>query len=600
MEPAKRQSQVATLIENIITGIEHTPAEIKRKHQLSVGGRDPEMRRIYVGDPAKYFRDILGWNLTPQQEEALQLIEQFDRVLIPSGNNLGKTFLLSGYAVYRFDAVASLPDEDRGLEEQGAQILLPGPDHATVYQTVYNSILEHAQRAEHRGFLMPQGRSERSVLWRVRARWHMEPFAPSKRVDQAVRHSASGRHHINQVALIEEGQGVDEALWKAVEGMCSSSGNKIISAFNPTEPSGPTYQRALQGGWHVLHINAFEHPNVRGRTVVVPDAISFKVVDNRVRDECRDRGPYPATTPEEDRGDFVYALPPSLTSEEYGPRPDQHLGHPEGKLHVYRPSPSFEAQVLGQWPRSISTGLFDPGSWDAAARLWDLELQPDRAPDRVGVDVAREGADETCLCPVWGGVASDLIRDYHAALTEHDEEEMDKILRTRKVFVGEILSAPAGDGPTTARWIANRFPYSPLNIDESGVGASVLDHLKEVMDRDATGISFARTPGETLPGEVICLNMRAAMYVRAARLVNTGLVEVPPDELLREEVMAHELVHTEKVVKITGSKKRERKPAVRILDKDAIRKKIGRSPDRADAFVLALTSGGKLNTWNIW
>src|SRR5207253_3036491 len=107
-----------------------------------------------------------------------------------------------------------------------------------------------------------------SVLWKVRPKWEMEGMAPPRRTTQEVAHTASGRHQKVQYALIEEGQGVAEALWRAIEGMCSSRGNKIFSSFNPTEPSGPAYQRSRQPGWYVIHLDSFEHPNIRKRTYV--------------------------------------------------------------------------------------------------------------------------------------------------------------------------------------------------------------------------------------------------------------------------------------------------------------------------------------------
>jgi hypothetical protein len=143
-----------------------------------------------------------------------------------------------------------------------------------------------------------------------------------------------------------------------------------------------------------------------------------------------------------------------------------------------------------------------------------------------------------------------------------------------------------------------KFPHSPFNIDESGVGASVLVHLNHVLNRQAIGVSFANAVAERLPGEPLCENARAAMYVRAATLVRLGLVDVPDDIILREEIMAHELVHSSRVVKISRYRK-ERLPSVRILEKDQIKKSIGRSPDRADCFVLSLFQPHIEQKWEI-
>jgi hypothetical protein len=589
----------SSLVQDIITGVQEGPEAIVRRVRED-GGRSIDQRRSYVGYPEKYFHEILGWSLTDKQEEALRLIEDNDKVLIPAGNNTGKTFMLGGYAIYRMDAVAAMFDEDRSLEEQGAQILLPGPDHGTIFSTIYASILEHALRAEGRGYKMPGDRSERSVHWRVRPRWHMEAFAPSFRIGQEIAHSASGRHHRNQIAVIEEGQGVEEALWKAVEGMCSSDGNKIISAFNPSEPSGPTYQRSLRGGYVIFHMSAFDHPNVKRRMVAVPDAISFRVIDARVETECRDRGLLGSVVPDTDHGDFVYALPPSLeTADDSGIRGDGHLGHPDGELRVYRPSPQFEAQVLGTWPRTSDTGLFDPGAWDKSVKRWLLQEDPSTPPDSIGLDVARFGEDETCACPKWGGSTNSLIRDHAEAMREKDNKKLQYMRDYERIRVGEIITIPKGDGPSVALKTHQLYPHSPINVDESGVGASVLDHLQHVLTVQAFGVSFAKAVDETLPGEVICENTRAAMYVRAATLIRLGLIDVPNDPLLREEVMAHEIVHSSRVVKLSAYK-RERKPSVRILEKDEIRKKINRSPDRADAFVLSLFDPDAGGNWELF
>lgn len=596
---------IAPVLEHLPAAAGPSPLEEARRAALSglrgagrpvVRRRRPEERRRYAQDPPAYMRDVLGLFLTSQQDEALEAMHRETRLLIPSGNNVGKTFLLGAYATFTMDAVAALPDEENGLPEQGARVLLPGPDAATIQATVYAEMLAHARRAERRGFAMPGRRSEDSVLWRVSPAWEVEAFSPPKRVGQAVAHTASGRHHRNQVALIEEGQGVEERLWRAVEGMCSSEGNKIISSFNPTEANGPAFQRARGGSYRVLHLSSLDHPNVRGRSVVIPAAVDFRVIDARVR-ECRDRGGYPAVRPDATHGEFLYALPPTGASER-GPRQDGVLGHPDGEVRVYRPTPAFEAQVMGQWPRTSDLGLFNPGAWDAAVQRWLEAPEPAGLPDQVGVDAAREGEDETCYAPRWGEGADVLLRAYFLAEDEENPELLEQLRRDRRITVGDIRVAPKGRGPEVAEEIAKAYSLSPWAVDEGGVGASVLDHAAMVLGVDATGVSFAARAPERLPGEPWCENTRAALYVRAAMLIDRGLVDAPDDPLLREEILAHELVHGARVVQDSVTGKKERKPTVRILEKHEIKRKIGRSPDRADAFVLSLfTTRVRLEAW---
>ena len=554
------------------------------------GPRIAADRRKYIGDPWAYFRDILGITLVPQQEEALQMIESFSRVLIPSANNVGKTYLLGGYGVYYLDVVGSTPDPESG-EEMGARVLLPGPDHPTILRTVYSKMMVMAERAESKGHKMPGERSIKSVTWQVKAEWEVEAFSPPKKVTQEVAHTASGRHHINMVALIEEGQGVAEDVWRGAEGMCSTDGNKIVSSFNPTEPSGPAYERA-RTDYHVLHLDAFDHPNVRRRSVVVPGAIGFKVIDHRVG-KCSDRGPYPLNVPDIEHDDFLYALPPPFAGwEEKGARDDSIPGHPDADVHVWRPTSIFQAQVRGQWPKSFDGGLFSPAKIDASMKRWREGRSPAEVPDRLGVDCAREGDDDTMFCPAWGESGDSLIRKYHNLEMGNQLRAIDEMLANQRIRVGEIHTAPKGKGPPVVEAILRVFPdQCPWNVDEGGVGASVLDHALLVLRlHGVTGVSFAASAPPRLPGEYLCDNTRAALYCRASMLIDRGLVDIPDDPILRSELLAHSLVSSTRVVEeiVNGSVIKERKPSVLILEKPQVKKKIGRSPDRADALVLAL------------
>lgn len=561
---------------------------LQRRGARRVAERNLVRLRRYATDPWAYMADRAGITLTKDQSEIVELLMRETRLLLPSANNQGKTFLLGAWAVFRFDCLASLPNEEGGLEEQGAKILLPGPDHPTVYATVYAEMLTIASRCEQRGFLMPGERSDLSVNWKVRAKWDVEAFSPPARTTQEVAHTASGRHHRNMAALIEEGQGVPEPTWRATEGMCSADGNQIVSSFNPTEPVGPAFTRAQQRNYKVRHINGFNHPNVQQRKLIVPDAIDFKVVDARVRADCRDRGPYPATPLDPAFHDFPYALA-AADAPESGSRTDGILGHPAAPIRVYRPSGTFTSQVLGQWPAESESGLFNAADVDAAMARWRLAPDPMALPDRVGVDPAREGKDDAVAGPSWGLAADALLRLYAEAETK-GEAALIALRATRRLRIGAMTVFPKGDGVDLAINLHKRFPSSPFIVDEGGVGSSPFDHLRRVLNRVCLDVSFAATPLPSVPGEPYCENTRTQLYVRLSMLTRRGLVDLPDDPILREELLAHEVEHTAKTVEkldtATGRTIKTREPAVALIAKDKIKKKIGRSPDRSDTAVL--------------
>lgn len=557
--------------------------------------KDIERRRRFVGHPAKYARDVLGRTYSPQQETMAEAALTHNKALFPSGNNVGKTDFLSTWAVYKFDAVGALPG--LGYEEQGGIILLPGPDDATIFATIYKDMLGHIARAISRGWKMPGVWSDRSVLAHARMNWFVESFSPPRRVDQNVRHTASGRHHPNMTALIEEGQGVDDATWRAVEGMCSALGNQILSAYNPTEAVGPASTREENGAYYVVRFSAFDHPNVIERREVIPGAISPIVIDERVRSECRDHGSYPEQQPDVNEGDFLYALP-ELGAEEVGPRADGVLGHPSAEIHVFRPGGFFDPQVRGLRPRSLSNALCDPADWDAAVARWKADKDPQAPPDRLGVDPARspEG-DDPCMVPTWGEDAEALLRKYKTlpvALTH--AQKLERIKRARS---GSPIILMKGDGPEVAEQVRARFPDAPACVDEGGVGVSVLDHGRKVLQQKGwAGVSNAARPewmDKPLPGEPFYENIRAITYARVGMLVRLGLVDVPDDVELKKEFLAHYLIVKYRIVETHDAKRgliKERKISLLLCPKDEIKKKVGHSPDRADAWVLSLYSGG--------
>jgi hypothetical protein len=555
--------------------------------------REIKARRRYAlsNDPWAYFADILGLTLTQQQDDVVESLLIESRLLIPSGNNVGKTFLLAGWGIYRFDAVGALEDDETGEPEQGARILLPGPDHETVFKTIYAEILTLANRAELRGHLMPGDRSDRSVLWQVRPKWDMEAFSPPQRVAQQVSHTASGRHHRNQIALVEEGQGVPETVWRGVEGMCSSEGNQIVSSFNPTEPVGPAYQRATNGTYRVIHLSALDHPNIIHREPRVPAAVDFRVIDKRVRADCRDRGAYPGTPIEAEHNDFVYALP-DVGAREQRARKDDIRGARGALPRVYRPGTTFTAQVMGLWPASNEDALFSAGHWDAGVQRWKSSRDPDKTPDRIGADVAREGDDESIDAPAWGPTAEAALRAYFEAELA-GPDALEKVRREFRIRIGDMHVLAKGDGVVVAQQLHRRWPSSPITTDEGGVGASPYDHLTRVLRRDVAGVSFAAVAHPPInDSEPWSENLRTQLYVRAALAVNRGLVDPPNDPILREEILAHYVIHGAKTVerknRTTGYMEKVRVASVALPAKDEIKKLIGRSPDRADTFVLAL------------
>jgi len=131
---------------------------------------------------------------------------------------------------------------------------------------------------------------------------------------------------------------------------------------------------------------------------------------------------------------------------------------------------------------------------------------------------------------------------------------------------------------TTGRVKIHLKPGTIANIDIIGIGAGVVDRLREQGEKLITAVNFgAGTKRTDMSGEVEMLNVRAAAWWGLReRLEPPSEVMLPPtkdDELLGDLVAPR--------YGYTSSGK------LKVESKDDIKKRLGHSPDMGDAVVLS-------------
>jgi hypothetical protein len=108
-------------------------------------------------------------------------------------------------------------------------------------------------------------------------------------------------------------------------------------------------------------------------------------------------------------------------------------------------------------------------------------------------------------------------------------------------------------------------------MDSGGLGIGVYDNIKHIPRVKMEAVNFAQSPSKDM-----YMNIRSEMYCEAAQAIRDGFyVDVASNQELVEE-----LRNTQVFVNERGK--------LQIIPKEDIRKNIGRSPDRADALVLAI------------
>lgn len=197
--------------------------------------------------------------------------------------------------------------------------------------------------------------------------------------------------------------------------------------------------------------------------------------------------------------------------------------------------------------------------WQVIPSAWVREAQarwtgePSGRMRSIAIDPAQGGPDKTALSRLHDG-------NHFASIESRP-------------------GAETPDGPSVAALILKlRRDGAAIGIDMTGGwGGSARDHLRTNNQIDTTAIVFSSEgPGIDKDTQLGYLNLRAKMYweFRTALDPSTGEgIILPPSDRLRAQ--------------LTAALWRERGGKIQIESKDAIKERLGTSPDEADAVVMA-------------
>lgn len=458
-----------------------------------------------------YLRDPVGWvdrhvsfppgrALVPYQADAMAELAEQGRLALRGPHGLGKT------------ALASLTVLWFAITRDGAGIQWKVPTLASVGRQLER-------------YLWPE-----IHLWAARIRWDLlgrPPFGPHELLTLRLRlaygeawaMSASdptaieGAHATHLLFIYDEAKAIADAFWNASEGAFASAGGDTEGeawALALSTPGAP------QGRFFQIHTRAPGTEDWRARHVRLADTIAA----GRVSAD--------------------WAL---QRARQWGPR-----------------SAVFIQRVLGEFATSETNAVI-PLEWVEAAneRWWALvEASANAGPVvAMGVDVAREGNDQTCIAHSCAAVVLE------------------------PVLPGVLLT---GALVARVRVESAKFPGRPaIVVDADGIGAGVFDGVRAHVDyQDRTYPFHAASSANwtDATGELEFGNLRAAAWWALRDELNPDIPEhvpslaLPPNDLLTGDLTAPTF---------------EERAAGRIYieSKDDIRKRLGRSTDVGDAVVMA-------------
>jgi phage terminase large subunit len=217
-----------------------------------------------------------------------------------------------------------------------------------------------------------------------------------------------------------------------------------------------------------------------------------------------------------------------------------------------REHPWVKINVLGEFPDVQSNKLLGPDDIERAQRRNPQPREYVHEPVIYGIDTARQGDDQTVLCKRQGCVVWPL--------------------RAWRIADSMVLADQIAG-------ILIKEPPDAVFLDTGGPsGIAVLDRLRQLGFR-AQGIDFATDPVGDDPTAPKFGNRRAEMHYKAGKWVEKH------GALPRDIELGAELCEPEYSIDQKGKQTK-----YWIEPKDEIKKRLGRSPDRADAFALTFAA----------
>ena len=355
----------------------------------------------------------------------------------------------------------------------------------------------------------------------------------------------SGKHRDALLFILDEADGIDEAVFQGIDG-CLAGGEKVrvLALFNPRASMGRLYQMERDRQAHVVHLSAFNHPNVITGDVVIPGAVNRETVVRRINLWCR------KLAEGERRDRSCFELPEFLVGAKAESDVKGVFFKPL-EAGVYKPkNAQFSTVVLGEYPTQSTTQLISRSWIDNAFARWEDwvgkhgERPPSKTYGIMGVDVAAQGEDLNVTYIKWGPwIGKPTI--WSGVDPDEGASRLIEIYRSTKII--------------------------RAHIDGTGIGASVAPKMMR-KGCVAHSVMAAGKPMESIElGEFRIL--RDNLLWRLREWLRTDkYAMLPPDEILAEEMMT--VQYDTDSGKIECSKTAD------------MREILGRSPDRLMAMCM--------------
>lgn len=226
------------------------------------GGMSFDELHRYRGRFVDFCSDLFDLELTPQQAEGADALDQHRQVLIQGGNGVGKDTLVAARALFEIYVMDGLT-------------ILTGPSERQVREVTMRREIGRLWRLA--SGKLPGERFEMAVRIPGKEEGGLLAFTASDPERFVGHHSSLGRVFI----AVTEGQGIEPEIFEAIQ-RCQPT--LLLVVCNTSSPGCEAHRFSESSTWHALRWSCLDHPNVTTGETVIPGAVTKDWV-NAVRQE---------------------------------------------------------------------------------------------------------------------------------------------------------------------------------------------------------------------------------------------------------------------------------------------------------------------------
>lgn len=514
---------------------------------IDIAARSFEPKPDYDLHPERWGAEKLNEFYWSKQTEILISMAVNRYTAVQSCHDAGKSFIAARAAVKWLDQ----------YEPGEAFVVSTAPTSAQVSAILWREIQKAHKKGAFHGNITTAGYPQ----WKIGG----ELVGYGRKPADYSQSAFQGIHARYVLVIVDEACGVDANLFNSVDALVTNANARVLAIGNPDDPTShfATICRP-DSGWHTIRIDGLLTPNFTQDAVEwleCPHCVSQGRTEPLLARLFREENiKFTTEFVPEDLRDML--LSPLWVEE----RLHRWVGLPneaQTLSEVAATSSLFVSKVRGLFPDSNSEGIIPLGWVEASMVRWENWKDAGK-PDGntiqrhvLGVDVADQGEDQTCIAFREGNVVRE-IRKYRNADTMETAGNVKASMSAR--------------------------PGSVAIIDSIGIGAGVLSRLREQKIRVIGFVASGSAKGyKDHSNEFTFTNLRAAAWWRMRELLDPSQPGGSQIMLPRSEMLQSDLCSPHWKVMSGGG--------IQVESKADIKKRLGRSTDEGDAVIMCFWQG---------